>query len=99
MRISDWSSDVCSSDLLPLHPAARGIGLYDPRRLSDGRADGEGRAVGARFNPAAVQLRLRGARNHGDAIHPRSEGPAANAPDCAADDLFGAIAEIGREQV
>src|SRR3546814_4327957 len=21
MRISDWSSDVCSSDLIPLHPA------------------------------------------------------------------------------
>src|SRR3546814_8713292 len=31
MRISDWSSDVCSSDLLPAHPAAlRALGAGDP---------------------------------------------------------------------
>src|SRR3546814_711888 len=37
MRISDWSSDVCSSDLLPLDPQcrqARGFPLQEiPRRL------------------------------------------------------------------
>src|SRR3546814_8364107 len=29
MRISDWSSDVCSSDLQPEHPLA--VGRYHPR--------------------------------------------------------------------
>src|SRR3546814_14736072 len=39
MRISDWSSDVCSSDLTPLSP------LYQPRRrLGRGGGDGEGAA-------------------------------------------------------
>src|SRR3546814_5924434 len=29
MRISDWSSDVCSSDLAVLDPARRGVGGVD----------------------------------------------------------------------
>src|SRR3546814_20304041 len=37
MRISDWSSDVCSSDLLPLPPPLtkgdRGRSVLVPRRL------------------------------------------------------------------
>src|SRR3546814_13931894 len=37
MRISDWSSDVCSSDLNPHDPAA-----LDLRDLADERADGAG---------------------------------------------------------
>src|SRR3546814_1886250 len=28
MRISDWSSDVCSSDLMRRHAPARQLGLY-----------------------------------------------------------------------
>src|SRR3546814_13265033 len=75
-------------DPVPVHPATRGVGLYDPRRFPDGRADGEGRAVGARLYPASVELRLRGARHHGDARDPRSEGPADDDPDRAADDLL-----------
>src|SRR3546814_12450250 len=44
MRISDWSSDVCSSDLL-LH---RGFLARDDALLDEGAADGiEGMAVGA----------------------------------------------------
>src|SRR3546814_10158549 len=30
MRISDWSSDVCSSDLIPFDPAASSIYLDPP---------------------------------------------------------------------
>src|SRR3546814_49219 len=34
MRISDWSSDVCSSDLVPLRKGRRGTVLAGPRLLS-----------------------------------------------------------------
>src|SRR3546814_4879615 len=42
MRISDWSSDVCSSDLIyhvhprprPLHPACEGRGMNSPTSRS-----------------------------------------------------------------
>src|SRR3546814_8184002 len=30
MRISDWSSDVCSSDLVPAHPARRLMTMAAP---------------------------------------------------------------------
>src|SRR3546814_2950309 len=36
MRISDWSSDVCSSDLLT---KSRRLGLFDLRRLRGGFPD------------------------------------------------------------
>src|SRR3546814_5367220 len=39
MRISDWSSDVCSSDLLPIPKARR-----CDRRASDQRDDGRAQA-------------------------------------------------------
>src|SRR3546814_5247418 len=51
MRISDWSSDVCSSDLLPSpvpgcrrtrrHPFMRGAGLSESPRRLDHMLDGE----------------------------------------------------------
>src|SRR3546814_13534024 len=45
MRISDWSSDVCSSDL----PAARSLGLRH-------RLPGEGRAGGLQARPRDGRL-------------------------------------------
>src|SRR3546814_16521188 len=54
MRISDWSSDVCSSDLdgrLEPHPA-RKIGAV-AARAGGGGADGRGRSADAGI-PAAV---------------------------------------------
>src|SRR3546814_13548027 len=33
MRISDWSSDVCSSDLSPIPASAGGPAMTRPRRL------------------------------------------------------------------
>src|SRR3546814_20054322 len=39
MRISDWSSDVCSSDLLALEPGIERIGQY--LRLRRSRAGGK----------------------------------------------------------
>src|SRR3546814_13119579 len=36
MRISDWSSDVCSSDLLRLQPGASRAKVDGPARLDDG---------------------------------------------------------------
>src|SRR3546814_3191044 len=43
MRISDWSSDVCSSDLLPLRkPDVVDVGESDAHRLADGDTFGVG---------------------------------------------------------
>src|SRR3546814_21168364 len=66
MRISDWSSDVCSSDLarhLPSAVHARGDGRLEPHparkigavaaRAGGGGADGRGRSADAGI-PAAV---------------------------------------------
>src|SRR3546814_4319134 len=52
MRISDWSSDVCSSDLLPAYPladrrseaSAQGSG-YSPRRADEIPVQGRQRAA------------------------------------------------------
>src|SRR3546814_3250270 len=50
MRISDWSSDVCSSDLVPLAPPlARALGKLP---AGDDRTRGAGR--GARGRPARL---------------------------------------------
>src|SRR3546814_1582344 len=70
MRISDWSSDVCSSDLAPAHAAgAVPAGLHrlrkaDGRQQLPGRADrqaeGEGIDLGAAVGHpqgAAAELR------------------------------------------
>src|SRR3546814_4961326 len=43
MRISDWSSDVCSSDLIPRR--ARRAGAGDPRVRAAARLDELGRAA------------------------------------------------------
>ena len=66
---------------------ARAAFLMD--RMMAGR-----RPVGAQLHPAAVELRLRDSRDHGDAQHRRSQGPADHDPDRAADDLFGAAAGL-----
>src|SRR3546814_16627652 len=57
MRISDWSSDVCSSDLSPGAPAADGQMVSghrnaDQRRHRPSWRDVEGRALLRRARPA-----------------------------------------------
>ena len=52
------------------------------------------RPVGPRLHPAAVELRLRDSRHHGDAHDRGSQGPADDDPDRAADDLLGAAAGL-----
>src|SRR3546814_7696132 len=71
MRISDWSSDMCSSDLRPARPQGRAKGqigrLFDRRqrdgtaRRRQGPAAGRGdREKGARLAPAQqAQTHLR----------------------------------------
>src|SRR3546814_16549948 len=49
MRISDWSSDVCSSDLLPRNPA---LGPH-LRRRGVHRRRGRGRVAGRVLRPVA----------------------------------------------
>src|SRR3546814_1730187 len=64
MRISDWSSDVCSSDLglhLPLEAGeqdqAAGLGRHRPGAREQGIADrGLSLAPGARWRDAAVGI-------------------------------------------
>src|SRR3546814_17729672 len=46
MRISDWSSDVCSSDLLDLHPRAFGGGPHN----------GQGHCAQSHLSHAAITL-------------------------------------------
>src|SRR3546814_412301 len=41
MRISDWSSDVCSSDLVQRSAEAMGIPVRTPRSLRDARVQAE----------------------------------------------------------
>ena len=81
-------------DPVLLHPAARRHRLHGPRRLPDGPADARRRPVGPRLHPLAVELRLRGSGDHGDADDRRSQGPADDHPGRAADDLLGAAAGL-----
>src|SRR3546814_16947305 len=80
MRISDWSSDVCSSDLLPAGRRTAGGGRVARHRAAarrdvQGRPLAQGNPGGVRFPPAvgdgqpAVALRgMGGARAAGDQI-------------------------------
>jgi ferrous iron transport protein B len=52
------------------------------------------RPLGPLLHPAAVELRLRRARHHGDPHDLRSEGPPDHHPDCTTDDLLGAAAGL-----
>src|SRR3546814_19902925 len=78
MRISDWSSDVCSSDLVgfpqptegcdhsqnPAHPG-KAIGLHGQREEEAGRDDGRREGPGRRPRHDLQILRL-GAQRTGD---------------------------------
>src|SRR3546814_18388440 len=61
MRISDWSSDVCSSDLQALHErlgaSLAGAGR-DLERLGDKLADGAGTSTGKAHKVALTLARL-----------------------------------------
>src|SRR3546814_11428302 len=46
MRISDWSSDVCSSDLAALPPPCHARGFRSPRSSTTATADWSGAALG-----------------------------------------------------
>src|SRR3546814_12366424 len=57
MRISDWSSDVCSSDLVPLARANNHRGKGDFRLAADGRITGRrGRNRVAPFVFTGIQI-------------------------------------------
>src|SRR3546814_10464023 len=72
MRISDWSSDVCSSDLLVICRSARAVGQKDGLAVRHGAGEGgDRRAVpdhGAGTRDAdrerAVEQRVDGAEEH-----------------------------------
>src|SRR3546814_13775122 len=65
MRISDWSSDVCSSDLRPLDPRRR-----SRRRRSGGRA---GAPLVRRLDALRHRPQAEVARQFDDGAHDRSE--------------------------
>src|SRR3546814_1867325 len=67
MRISDWSSDVCSSDLR--HVGLRRARAGRKRPLDQGVAGGIGGGFGLRHLLAAGQQRARGDRGDGCGFH------------------------------
>ena len=80
-----------------LHPGDGAIRLHGARGVPDGPDDGPRRLVGPQLHPAALQLRLRHSRDHGDPRHRRPQGPADDDPDRTADDLFGTAAGLCRD--
>src|SRR3546814_873137 len=69
MRISDWSSDVCSSDLSRCGGDGRGSGAGDPVAedgFEGGGVDGFGDVVVHAGGEAAVAVLFGGAGGHGD---------------------------------
>ena len=81
-------------DPVPLHPPARGFGLPAARGLPARPVDGQRRPVGSLVHPAAVELRVRRARDHGHAHDSESARPLDHDHDRAADDVFGAPAGV-----
>src|SRR3546814_5283953 len=66
MRISDWSSDVCSSDLQCSTALPPAIALVNPNRLDEGEGAAHGHlaAVGVAFRRAAAVVREMRGRGH-----------------------------------
>src|SRR3546814_5317178 len=67
MRISDWSSDVCSSDLLGQHRPDLRVAEAEPRRLRAHTRHSAGDAPGP---PGSVRLRAPAADVQGPAPDP-----------------------------
>ena len=77
-------------DPVPVHPAAGRSRLHGARRVPDGPHHGRRRPARPRLHSAAVELRLRHPRHHGDAGDRQPARPADHHPGGAADDLLGA---------
>ncbi len=77
-------------DPVPVHPAARRPRLHGARRLPDGSHHGQRGPARPRLHSAAVELRLRHPRHHGDAGDRQPARSADHHPGRAADDLLGA---------
>src|SRR3546814_10702812 len=91
MRISDWSSDVCSSDLPP-DAALRKAGLFGPAALSvakHGRRRDVARPVKMTDHHPTVQMPQSA----------NSQRPQPKSPDAAVPQAVERALEIGRAQV
>src|SRR3546814_14517486 len=77
MRISDWSSDVCSSDLRRSRPTRRRAQMLCRRAAHSDPADGGDGGLCRGDDRAAAQRDVGEPRSRGPARRPRS---AANAP-------------------
>src|SRR3546814_9839733 len=109
MRISDWSSDVCSSDLIHLSPGGEALSVpaLPERPWGTVVFDADGRmmlGVHTRRGPAPDDLlgganlvRLEGEGWRGFTL--RSDGGHAGFHQVSSIALQGAVAEIGRAHV
>ncbi len=77
-------------DPVPVHPAAGRPRLHGARGVPDGSHHGRRGPARPRLHSAAVELRLRDSRHHGDARDRQQARPADHHPGRAADDLLGA---------
>src|SRR3546814_15202045 len=96
MRISDWSSDVCSSDLISLPSRARSDARGDVDRLAFGQADDRLLHVAARVGLALPALGLALGDQRVDAEHLDVEQRLAGRLDRRPGRVVVAAAEIGR---
>src|SRR3546814_11102664 len=80
MRISDWSSDVCSSDLPPSRPLSRlDVRPALPFRRGAAVRPGPRRGGGGARLPLHLGAGVRGAGAGGDPVPPLQPPPAAGA--------------------
>src|SRR3546814_2605135 len=99
MRISDWSSDVCSSDLRAVHALARARGLAAALDVADADVPARGRRA---HRSAGRDERLwpaRGARAVAVAREDCDEGPPFGLHPAAEDHVGDRPCEIGRAHV
>src|SRR3546814_8395377 len=77
MRISDWSSDVCSSDLAHRHEAVaaagalelvEGLGEQDGAGAAEGVTEGDRAAVGVGLLGGEAELLLPGEHDRGEGL-------------------------------
>src|SRR3546814_9345758 len=95
MRISDWSSDVCSSDL-PVDPVGRETDRMDPRQFLDEFADPLAHCPMPPVSPCGSQRQVRRRMRAADAIALISASASASSAWLASRTAFITSSQVRR---